>query len=255
MELRRLWSLVWSRKPLIGIMLAAALLAGWGATPKTSRYQATAVLFVGISQFDPSNAFSNNQQAGLQLAASTFAAIATEFDVVQSALASTGIARTPDQVVHETKASPVPATTLIHISVTDKDPVVAQTLANGVSNAFVAEMKRIYPIDEDTLGHPIPATSPVSVTQSAQLPTKPVSNGLGRILTLSGVFGLLAGIALILLLDYLDLSVRTPEDLERKIGLPILGVIPLFPQLPERESLIVGSVVRRPDQSFERLGG
>jgi capsular polysaccharide biosynthesis protein len=30
----------------------------------------------------------------------------------------------------------------------------------------------------------------------------------------------------VLLLDYLDISIRTPDDAERLIELPVLGVIP-----------------------------
>jgi hypothetical protein len=46
---------------------------------------------------------------------------------------------------------------------------------------------------------------------------------------LSAIFGLLASVALVLLLDYLDLTVKTADDLERRSGLPVLGVIPLVP--------------------------
>jgi capsular polysaccharide biosynthesis protein len=156
--------------------------------------------------------------------------------------------------MQETRASVVAATTLVHISVTDEDPVVAQSLANGVSQAFVARVKDLIKSTTTSTGS-VTSTPPVSIAEPANLPVAPLSNGLGRDLTLSGIFGLLAGIALVLLLDYLDLSVRTPEDLERKIGLPLLGVIPLFPDLSERQSLIGGTAIRRPDRTLERLDG
>jgi capsular polysaccharide biosynthesis protein len=31
-----------------------------------------------------------------------------------------------------------------------------------------------------------------------------------------------------LLLDYVDITIKSPEELERRVGLPVLGVIPRF---------------------------
>ena len=42
------------------------------------------------------------------------------------------------------------------------------------------------------------------------------------------LFGLLVGAALVFLLDYLDLSLRSTDDVERLLELPVLGVIPAF---------------------------
>jgi capsular polysaccharide biosynthesis protein len=127
------------------------------------------------------------------------------------------------------------------VSVTDSDPVVAKELANGMSRAFVTEALKIDPVTSGLNGQsPGAPTSPVTITQEAELPTAPLSNGLSRNLILSGIFGLLVAIAVVMLLDYLDLSVKTPEDLERRAGLPVLGIIPQFPELPARDEIHPG---------------
>mgnify|MGYP007079493779 CR=1 FL=1 len=43
--------------------------------------------------------------------------------------------------------------------------------------------------------------------------------------------GLLIGIALAFLLDYLDNTVKTQEQVERKFGLPFLGLVPSMAQV------------------------
>jgi capsular polysaccharide biosynthesis protein len=45
---------------------------------------------------------------------------------------------------------------------------------------------------------------------------------------LSAVVGLALGIGVAFLTDALDNRVRTPDDIERVLGVPILGLVPVF---------------------------
>jgi capsular polysaccharide biosynthesis protein len=62
------------------------------------------------------------------------------------------------------------------------------------------------------------------------------------------LFGLMAAVGLVLLLDYMDLTVKSPEDLERRLDLPVLGTIPhqrhLPTDVPAERFLPMGSVRR-----------
>jgi capsular polysaccharide biosynthesis protein len=124
-------------------------------------------------------------------------------------------------------------TNLIYLTVTDADPVVAQQAANAIAQQFVKQIEKIQPVATGSVSgaNGGPVVSPVSVFQPALLPVLPVPNQLRSNLILSGVFGLVIAVGLVMLLDYLDLSVRSPEDLEKKAGLPVLGVIPRLPEL------------------------
>jgi capsular polysaccharide biosynthesis protein len=236
-ELRRLWLLVWRRKLLVVALVIAALAAGYEATPRQAHYRATAVLFVGVPEYSSAGVFSNDLQLGSQELAATFATMVPSLGIAQAAVAATGVPRSPGAALGETTSSLVGGTSLIHVSVTDSDPVVARDLANGVAKAFVAEVLRIDPVTVGLNGQSSAPIAPVSITDGAILPTAPLSNGLGKNLALSGIFGLLVGIGIVLVLDYLDLSARTPEDLESKAGLPVLGVIPQYPELTVHEEL------------------
>jgi capsular polysaccharide biosynthesis protein len=237
MELHRLWHLIWHRKLLLIALIVVALAAGYEATPRVARYRASAVLFVGVAEYTPTGVFSNDFQIGQQQAASTFATMIPSITVARGAIAATGAPRTPNQLLGELSSSVVTGTSLIVVSVTDNDPVVAMNLANAAGNEFVNEMLKIDPVTSTLSGATAAPRSPVSVYEGASLPGVPISNGLSRNLVLSAIFGLLAGIALILLLDYLDLTVRAPNELERRIGLPVLGIIPFYSQLSDRSYL------------------
>jgi capsular exopolysaccharide synthesis family protein len=48
----------------------------------------------------------------------------------------------------------------------------------------------------------------------------------GRTLILGGILGVFLGIGLAFFLEYLDNTIRTPDDVQHHLGLPVLGVIP-----------------------------
>jgi len=62
--------------------------------------------------------------------------------------------------------------------------------------------------------------------QPATYETKPVSPRRRVNLALGLLVGVLGGLGLALLLEYLDHSLETPEDIETKLGLPTLVSIP-----------------------------
>ncbi len=46
-------------------------------------------------------------------------------------------------------------------------------------------------------------------------------------MAIAGVLGLMLGMFLVFLLEYLDNTIKTPEDVERYLGLPVIGTIPM----------------------------
>ncbi len=71
-------------------------------------------------------------------------------------------------------------------------------------------------------------TSNIKIVDSAVVPDSPVSPNTRRNLLVALLLGLLFGVGLAFIADYLDSSVKGPEDLLKLTGLPSLGVIPHF---------------------------
>ncbi len=68
----------------------------------------------------------------------------------------------------------------------------------------------------------------VQVVEEAFVPKVPVAPRKARNILIAAVAGLIVGVGLAFFLEYYDTSIRTPEDVERYLGLPTLGVVPLF---------------------------
>jgi uncharacterized protein involved in exopolysaccharide biosynthesis len=81
--------------------------------------------------------------------------------------------------------------------------------------------------EETGLTSALTATN-IRVTEPATLPTYPVRPRTNLIWTLSAICGLVLGIGAAFVADSLDNRVRTPDDIERVLGVPILGLVPVF---------------------------
>jgi capsular exopolysaccharide synthesis family protein len=68
--------------------------------------------------------------------------------------------------------------------------------------------------------------NPITIHEEPKMGTDPVSPKVTLYLSLGAVVGLIFGIAIAFFLEYLDTSVKSLEDVERYLQVPVLAVIP-----------------------------
>ncbi len=76
----------------------------------------------------------------------------------------------------------------------------------------------------------------VSVKQVAEAPAFPARPRVGLNLALGALVGLVLGVGLAFFLEYLDTSVKTMEDVESLLGVPVLAIIPQGIKVLHRET-------------------
>jgi capsular polysaccharide biosynthesis protein len=119
-------------------------------------------------------------------------------------------------------AEVVTGTQLLSVSATAREPDKARDITNAVADAFVEAVNTT----SDTGNGPIPGGVPVSVFERASSPASPLSTGLLKNLLLGSLFGLLVASGICIAVDALDVTARSVEDAERRLGIPVLGSIP-----------------------------
>lgn len=68
--------------------------------------------------------------------------------------------------------------------------------------------------------------TPITVYQPAEAETKPHKPNVKLNLALGGIVGLMFGFGLAFFLEYLDTSVKTMDEVEKHLGVPVLAVVP-----------------------------
>ena len=88
-------------------------------------------------------------------------------------------------------------------------------------------------------------TNNVSIIDRAMLPYVPDSPSLGKNLMMALLLGLGAAAAAITITEVLDDTFKTPEDIEEKLGLSVLGITPRFFD-PKSERTALNEVISDP---------
>ena len=104
----------------------------------------------------------------------------------------------------------------IHIVFQDTDPVLAARITNELSDSLVANAERIVGVEN------------VMVVDTAVTPENPVSPNLLMNLAIAAVLGAMLGMFLIMVLHMLDNTFKREDDIERQLGITVLGVVPRF---------------------------
>jgi capsular polysaccharide biosynthesis protein len=225
MELRRYLSMIRRRLLLIIVVIAAALVAGWMITPRTDTYTSSTTLYVASAAIDRAQV-SGDSVVGFDRVIQTFTAMLPSQKVVRDGIDQAGVDRSAASVSAKTQAAQVENTNLIQLSVSDNDPKVARALAEGLSDAFVDQINTVEATGDQ-------ANEVISVYEPAKTPSAPDPSNLLRNLALAGLLGIVVAGGLVALLEHLDLSFRSIDDVERRLELPVLGVIPaLGNQMP-----------------------
>jgi len=107
-------------------------------------------------------------------------------------------------------------TRIIEIKVEDQNPASAVIYANKVANVFKIKAKELMKIEN------------VEIIDWAVYPDNPVKPKRARNIAVAFLLGLMAGMGLAFFLEYIDNTIKTPEDVEKYLGLPVIGTIPIL---------------------------
>lgn len=109
-------------------------------------------------------------------------------------------------------------TRLIEITAQDTDPELAMVIANKVAEVFKQKVVELMDVEN------------VQVIDRAEVPISPVKPKKELNIAIATFIGLMTGLGIIFLIEYLDNTIKTPEDIEKHLGLPVIGTIPVFPE-------------------------
>jgi polysaccharide biosynthesis transport protein len=227
MELIRYVRIVRRRLWLIAICpIVAGGLAGIISFVIPPTYEAQVVLVVRPAQplpsTDPTAAALTSDQI-----LRTYASLMIQRPLLESVSTDLGLSITPAELKKKITVTPEPNTNLLDVSVQDSNPSQARELANRLVADFIAEVKQIQQQEAQTPN--TRSQDNLVVVSPAVLPTSPIFPNLPLDVAVAVAAGVLAAFGLAFLLDYLDQSIKSDEELTERLGLIPIAHIAFAP--------------------------
>ena len=135
--------------------------------------------------------------------------------VLEKVIADMGLDMTYEGLQSELSVAAVRDTRIISISVTDHDPYTARELANAIREEAGERIKSVMNIEA------------VNVVEEANIPSHKAGPNLKKSLLLGVLLGAFAVLAYFTLMFILDDKINNAEDVEKYLGLSVLGQLPV----------------------------
>ncbi|MDQ6467872.1 Wzz/FepE/Etk N-terminal domain-containing protein [Exiguobacterium acetylicum] len=103
---------------------------------------------------------------------------------------------------------------VINVSVQSTDAALASNMANSIAEVFSSDVQKLMSVDN------------VTVLSKSGIPTSPVSPNIILNTAIAAVVGFLLGVGLAFLREVLDRRIRTEDQVQQILDLPVLGSIP-----------------------------
>ncbi|MGE7647265.1 YveK family protein [Peribacillus frigoritolerans] len=206
--LKKRWKLI------MLLTLIAALISG------TISYFLLTPVFQSSTQILVNQKQSENQLDSTQIRSNidminTYSVIIKSPAILEKVIDELELNQSVDQLSQKITINSQENSQVFSLTVQDSHPAKAVEIANTVSSIFQKEIKDIMKVDN------------VSILAKAEIKENPAPVKPNPLLNIAiaVVVGLMAGIGLAFLLEYLDNTIKDEDDIERLLDLPLLGSI------------------------------
>ena len=217
-ELRELLEILLKRKLLIIIMTVLCTVAGgvYSVFLITPMYNAETTMMVNGAK-NMTDIASSLDIGSINLSQKlvvTYGEIVKSRIVLEQTIDSLKLDMTYEQLLRKTTAQQLGGTEILKIAVQDEDPEQAAVIANKISDVFVKEVMRILKVNNvETIDKAIPIEKPVNVKTALNI-------------AIAMILGLMLGVFTAFVFEYMDNTIKTENDVQKHLDLPVLGLIP-----------------------------
>lgn len=145
---------------------------------------------------------------------SDYTVLITGENVTNEVIEQLGLKMSASQLAKQISVSAIDSTRILQIEVVDTDPKRAADIANCTREISSRQIKEIMDVDA------------VNLVYEASVPQERSGPNLGKNTVLATFVGFVLTLGVMLIFYAVDDSLRTEEDVERFLGLRVLGVIP-----------------------------
>jgi capsular polysaccharide biosynthesis protein len=205
---KRLWLLV--ILPVLAVMVAGTI----SYLLLTPIYQSSTQLLVNETS-NGQDFSSNDIRTNVELI-NTYNVIIKSPAILDKVIEEVNLTESFNQLNNKVSVSSQNNSQVVNITVEHERPELAAQIANTIATVFQREIVSIMNVNN------------VSILSEAQLSDNPSPMKPNPTLNMAIAFvvGLMAAVGIAFLLEFLDTTIKTEEDIEKLLELPILGAVP-----------------------------
>lgn len=222
-ELKELIRMFWNKKihiiliTLIFIVIGTIYTIGF----VTPMYTSSTTLVLAASD----KTTETNKQAGTitttdvtlnSKLVATYSELVKSKNVLRQVISNLGIKVNEEDLRNNITVSSVKETELIEITVSNENASYAAKIANEIAKVFTAKVGEIYNINN------------VHVVDEAEVSTVPSNINHTKDIVIFAFIGIVISVMYVLIANMLDTTVKTQEDIEKAIKIPVLANIPIY---------------------------
>ncbi len=141
----------------------------------------------------------------------TYAEIVKSRRVLEQVIAELDLEETYEELSNKISVSSVNNTEIIKITVADSNPIEAKNVANVTANFFSKEVVKLYNMNN------------VNVLDEANEANEPYNINIPKQVIIYFFIGIIIALSILFIIFYFDRTIKSVEQVEQKIKLPILG--------------------------------
>ena len=222
-DLRELFNIFWSKKLQIFLFIFIFMIIGavYSIGLKLPLYSSSTSLVLAMADTNEKKKDSEEAITATDITlnsklVSTYSELIKSKKVLRQVVSNLQIDENVDSLKNKIKVSSVQDTEVIKITVTHENPTYAAKIANEITKVFSKEVNELYKINN------------VYIVDEAEVQNSPSNINHIKDIILFGMIGLVISSAYVFVLNMLDNTIKSSEDIENQFNIPVLVTIPLI---------------------------
>lgn len=179
----------------------------------TPIYETETKLFIG-KETNNTKEYQDGDVDMYQRLMKTYSELITTKDLIQNAIKDSDLDIETKAVLKKLKVNQSTDTQILKITYKNSDRVLAKDVLESITNRFIKQSKMLIP------------NGTVQIIESVELPEEPISPNRYLNIAIGFILGLIGGIVLSLIVEYMNDTIKTKEQFEKMIKIPVIGIIP-----------------------------
>ncbi len=218
LDIKELLYEFWRKKVIIILILVIGIALGviYSELLVKPMYKSTTTLVLSkpTNKENTSGGITSNDVSINQKLVSTYSEIIKSRSVASEVIEELNLSMTEEEMGKLISVKSKKDTELLEISVSNSNPEMAASIANTLAEEFAEKIKEVYKIEN------------VSVIDEARISEKPYNINLKKTVIIFAVGSLFLTGFIIIVAFYLNDTFKSPEEVEKALGLSVLAVIP-----------------------------